>query len=340
MAAPPNRVEHGEQDADDGHVHVEVRGRCRRPRRPASGRRRAAERPGAARVRVGPARSGHSPWDWWLCSWLQRAAGRPRRHHREHPGPVPDTGPARIRVIPDSQAGADGAMIGGWRQALIPGRPRAPILGPPVAQGTRARQATGPFGAGSPGHGFSPGRWVRRGTGPSSTGASGSDPLGTELLDPGRRGAQVPAARQPAPGSASPRAAGRCGAAARTGWRAGSRPGWPHAPAWTCTVVRHRLRGRGPVQPLRRGGVRGGLAADTRGGRGRQHRRQGADRPARHRPRGRPGLAARRGAGHRVGAARELAQHPGLAAGHQRGGRHPDLAERAAGRAGGAAAPG
>ena len=35
-----------------------------------------------------------------------------------------------------------------------------------------------------------------------------------------------------------------------------------------------------------------------------------------------------------------LAQHPGLAAGHLRGGPHPDLAERPAGRAGGAAPAG
>ena len=79
-------------------------------------------------------------------------AGRPGGTIGNTPGLSLKPGPARIRVIPDSQAGVDGAMIGGWRQALIPGRPRAPILGPPVAQGT-GPQATGPYGAGPHGHG-------------------------------------------------------------------------------------------------------------------------------------------------------------------------------------------
>ena len=74
-------------------------------------------------------------------------------------------------------------MMGGWRQALIPGRPRAPILGPPAGPDAGARGAgtwgrrwpSEPPGTASPGHGGgilrrlgSRHTWIRHppGTGP------------------------------------------------------------------------------------------------------------------------------------------------------------------------------
>ena len=101
-----------------------------------------------------------------------------------------------------------------------------------------------------------------------------------------------------------------------------------------------RVRGSGPAGRLRCRGLRGGLAAAARRGLGRQHREQGAERPAGPGAGRRPRVAAGHHADHRLGARRPLAQLGGVGAGHQRGRSHADLAEHSTRRACGAPPPG
>ena len=170
-------------------------------------------------------------------------------------------------------------MIEGWWQALIQGRPRALVPGPAAR------------GHGPDEHG--PGRTRPAGHRRGRAGAGG--PARAPVRAAGQPALDAPPAGQRATaaqprGPAGGRGRGRAGRAHRPGRHRGA----------------DRVRGRHCVRPHRGGRLRAGLAADPRGGRGRQHRRPGADRPARHSPGRRARLAGRGGAGDRVGAAGQL----------------------------------
>src|SRR3984885_4932104 len=227
--SPADQGQHSEQDADDGHVDVEVPGEAGGDSAEHPALDRAAERPGRSGfvggvggvvARGGAGRRVHG-------SSLRPGAAR---HHWEHPRSVPDPGRpgSGASLIPrPGEERDDGGMAAGTESGPTARTDR----GPDGALG-RSPAATGPSGAGSSRAGSSRTGSSRTGTsstGPSSPGASGSDPLGTELLGPGRRG--------------------------RRFGRPGSRP-WMRRPP-----------GSGPLRRSREdrlaGGVAAGLAART-----------------------------------------------------------------------------